>query len=69
MTSSDLMIWVTLMRTYSMWIIWLESDDPIVDEEVELLRRRHLLAPAAIGHADAPPRRVMNSRRRMGPPR
>jgi hypothetical protein len=32
MTTADLMTWATLMLSYSMWIIWLESDDPIVDE-------------------------------------
>jgi hypothetical protein len=35
MTTSDLMIWAALMFVYSMWVIWLERDDPqnITDEE------------------------------------
>jgi hypothetical protein len=32
MTTSDLVNWATVMLSYAMWIIWLESDDPIVDE-------------------------------------
>jgi hypothetical protein len=27
MTTSDLMIWATLMLSYSVWVIWLERDD------------------------------------------
>jgi hypothetical protein len=33
MTTSDLMIWATLMLSYAIWIIWLERDDHIADEE------------------------------------
>jgi hypothetical protein len=55
MTTSDLMIWATLVLSYAIWIIWLERDDYIADEDGLFLAAPFATrAPVAASSAQTP---------------